>query len=104
VATVYKRNSTYWVRFQWHGKEPPTTPRKPLLSSSSPGISVNIVGSTVAAISAEPTEKLWDASPKVASVRADSLTSLYRRVCGWSGWQSGVVYQPSAHRTGLMIR
>ena len=21
MATVYKRNSTYWVRFQWHGKE-----------------------------------------------------------------------------------
>jgi hypothetical protein len=21
VATVYKRKSTYWVRFQWHGKE-----------------------------------------------------------------------------------
>jgi hypothetical protein len=21
VATVYKRNSTYWIRFQWHGKE-----------------------------------------------------------------------------------
>ena len=21
VATVYKRNSTYWGRFQWHGKE-----------------------------------------------------------------------------------
>jgi integrase/recombinase XerD len=21
VATVYKRNSTYWVRFQWRGKE-----------------------------------------------------------------------------------
>lgn len=19
VATIYKRNSTYWVRFQWHG-------------------------------------------------------------------------------------
>jgi hypothetical protein len=21
MATVYKRNSTYWVRFQWQGKE-----------------------------------------------------------------------------------
>ena len=21
MATVYKRKSTYWVRFQWHGKE-----------------------------------------------------------------------------------
>jgi hypothetical protein len=21
VATVYKRNSTYWMGFQWHGKE-----------------------------------------------------------------------------------
>ena len=45
--------------------DPPTPPRKPLLSNSLPVFSMSIIGSTVVGVRAEPTRKLWNASPTI---------------------------------------
>ena len=61
MATVYKRNSTYWIRFQWRGNEVrairPHLRRRPLHSSCSPSFLMSIAGSTAVVVPAAPTRK-----------------------------------------------
>jgi hypothetical protein len=65
VATVYKRNSTYWVRFQWRGKEvrrSAHTTSKATAQQFLAGLLESIGVSTVVGIPAEPTRKHWNGS------------------------------------------